>query len=744
MSLNPQLVLMPSLQQQLWSSLTNSPLAAGTVYFYEDSDKTTPKNVYELTGDNEGNYGYASLGAVLTLSGIGTFVDETGKNLIPYMYPYTGLPTDPVPSTIVDLYYIKVYDVNNVFQFDINAWPNLTQESGPINTASTTENILANPQFVEVSFPSSYTSANPLTVNASGTGVANQIAPDWWMVTNGTGSFQVYQNPLADTTTPGNAAYSLVIVTSTGFSGPMLLRQRLLTPRILAGSYVSGTFAVNSLDLTAHSLTMSYVPSVTGTPLTICSGTTLTTGWTTIANATAVLVTPANTGEIPTSYIDITISIPVGANLQITSIQLAGVASSAESVNYLQETTERQRDHLFHYYEDAVVMQPKPSLLTGWKFGLNPWQFNTKTFTNVAVNQYTADQTVIVQQKYVASGTQNNVAAGSTLSLNVGYPFQIKAVTTTSQFAMIQYIDASTTYPYWGLTLSSLVNALITTVNSTTCRIKMRLIWSTTAPATISQTEPIASWTAGSDPVFSSNWGSGTGGVIIPENDPVYTLAATFGSFTFEGMQLPTITASTMYLAIVLYTLDPLSITTTADIVSVSNISLVRNDFALDAQPQTADQVLKECQFYYEQSAPTLAAITGGTSYNALYLPMSCSTPHGSSNVYAWSTPFGIVYKNTKRKTPTVGIYSINGTANYVTSVVNYTTNVPAFIAVANDVVLATYWTASANVNSVIYSTTTNTALQSFSNGSASSGVGDFVSSGILFQYTLDARLGLV
>ena len=206
-------------------------------------------------------------------------------------------------------------------------------------------------------------------------------------------------------------------------------------------------------------------------------------------------------------------------------------------------------------------------------------------------------------------------------------------------------------------------------------------------------------------------------------------------------MQMPPITAGTMYLAIVLYTLDPLATATQADVVSVSDVSLVRNDFAIDAQPQTADQVLKECQYYYEQSATTLALITGGSAANALFKPMNSTVQPSSTNAFGYSTPFEVVYKNIKRKVPSFTFYNTTaGTSGAVDAYIFFINTGSTFASATSSVTVGSYWSSNTDK---ISSTFTPVAIQIITTASALNG-GLGSSAGIKFHYTCDARIGLV
>src|SRR6185503_15416768 len=179
MTFNNNAIIMPPLQQQLWDKTLNVPLSGGFVQFFRDSQRTTPKDVYQLTGTGPGSYTYTNLGSVLTLSGIGTYVDANGGNIAIYLWPFTGSPNDDPPSQIADNYYIEVYSSTNVFQFDIPNWPGVGGGSSSSDTADTTDNVLSNAQFVEINFPSDATRSSPWMLSLTGTQTATEIAPDW-------------------------------------------------------------------------------------------------------------------------------------------------------------------------------------------------------------------------------------------------------------------------------------------------------------------------------------------------------------------------------------------------------------------------------------------------------------------------------------------------------------------------------------------------------------------------------------
>ncbi len=341
--------ILPALQQTFWDKTLKVLLAGGFINFFEDENRTISKVVYTLTGTGPGNYSYVSLGSVLTLSGIGTLIDANDGAILVYLWPYLGTPNDAVASTTAQNYYITIYSSTGVFQEDYPNIPGVVSGGTPSGSAfDVTENIISNSQFVDISFPSYATSSNPIVFTTT-TNTATPIAPDWSVVTTGAGSFSVWQETITDDTAPGNPPTALGI-TSTGYTHPILLRQRLLTPRILAGQFVSGTFIAETTG-SSYTITMNYTPSITGTIQQICTGATFSSGFTLITGSPVFVVDPgAGTG-----YVDITIVIPQNITILISCVQICGT-SNGESVDYLQQTPEREVDHLFHYFLTLICV----------------------------------------------------------------------------------------------------------------------------------------------------------------------------------------------------------------------------------------------------------------------------------------------------------------------------------------------------------------------------------------------------
>ena len=113
MALDSRFVVTADLQGYFVHKDTGLPLAGGTVTFYEDENRTTLKDVYELTGTPP-NYTYTQLPNPLNLSSVGTYMDDSNNDVVPYYFPYDGTPTESTGT--VQLYYAVVRDANGVEQ----------------------------------------------------------------------------------------------------------------------------------------------------------------------------------------------------------------------------------------------------------------------------------------------------------------------------------------------------------------------------------------------------------------------------------------------------------------------------------------------------------------------------------------------------------------------------------------------------------------------------------------------------
>jgi hypothetical protein len=192
---------------------------------------------------------FINIGSEVELSSVGT-TQYLGTDTIIFLYPYASNDKD------VELYFIKVESSDSIEQFTRKFWPPGLAASSSSTTTQNGDNIVSNPQFADVLF----NSINGNTFLVTGT-QATVIAPDWEVLTTGTGTITVSQIAVTDTGVPGEPAFALQIGT-TGVTGSVYLSQTINnSPRILAGEFASGTIVAKPIGGGPYTLTMNYVPS---------------------------------------------------------------------------------------------------------------------------------------------------------------------------------------------------------------------------------------------------------------------------------------------------------------------------------------------------------------------------------------------------------------------------------------------------------------------------------------------------
>lgn len=550
-----------------------------------------------------------------------------------------------------------IYEINN---FVPNEETTISNNS---LTVLDNENQISNSNFSQINFVS------PLVITTAGTYL---IAPGWELVLTGAGSTTITQlifsgseNIITD------PAYALEI-SNNGWT-EAYIRQRFHNNGAIWANGAITMSLTASANTSAQTISLIYAPNAPGVPQEVATGL-IGTGNYVVLSGAINLPASGNSSVSTSAYIDMTIQLPPTGSVNITNFQVIGQTDpiidpatqmpyinipSALIPSYQQESQERLIDHLFHYYKNQLVIKPKKSLLTGWNFPLNPFQYVTTTVTtNTAITSYICDQTILRQE--LASQIQSGE---NTIDQRLN--LLIKAVTaaTNTRFALIQYIDSTTILPYWSYVLAAFARARIFTSHGTAVHLKCRLIYQAGLPPAISNIEPIASWAPASDPAFALGWTA-----ITPLNDPAYLLPNAYAIdevsgetaypyFSFDGFQMPNASNTSMTLGIVIYTMDNLNATSgTEDSIAFDKISLIPSYFGADAQSQTFDESLRDCQFYYEKSYD-ISDLPGTTTTNNTYFAEQLAGD--SSPIHFYSRSFNINYKAVKRsQTQTITFYS--------------------------------------------------------------------------------------
>lgn len=610
--------------------------------------------------------------------------------------------------------------------YEINDFVPGGEGGGGSTETGTEDNQISNPQFSLINFTS------PLSITASGT---YSVAPGWDLVLTGSGTATVSQLVFTGAQNLENSPvppYALRIVT-TGWTIAVLQQTFSGNGAIWSNEFVSMSILARTSNGVSNTVSLVYSPNSPGTPQTINSAV-LASGFQIIQGVIA-LPESTNTTLNNAAYVNMQIVLPPTAgSVDISNVQVMGQVEllAVDFAQTPEETIERQIDHLFHYYKNSIIIQPKNTILTGWNFGLNPFQF---TFSgaptiNTVNAQYVTDQTIFkAQSANTLSVSQNTTTYGS---INI----QAIMSTTQAQFAIIQYIDPSTMFGYWGTKVSSLIKAFIGSSGVQTAKMKMRLIYRSTLPASIGAVEPIVSYDANGDPVFAAGWTA-----IKPTNDPAYpvslsdSLRPSLGlPFSFNGFQLPSSSAAAQTLGIVFYITGVLD-SAIAQQFFVNEISLVPNDFAIDSSPETFDQSLRKCEFYYEKSYDNTTLSGTSTGISSLSRVQTASYSGGNGTLYA--APFEFEFRTVKRAAPTsMGIFapSNGGAGSIDTNLWVSGSATPS----QQTVLWATYWNNT-------FIGTKSTEFRSKSATAIIASVGSTIQpfATVDFHYVADARLGL-
>lgn len=727
MALNPQYIVAINLQEVLVDKDTGLPLSNGYIEFFQDTSRTTPKTVYQITGSPP-DYTYSALSNPITLSSIGVPVNADGDQVHIYYYPYDA-------DGEIQLYYIAVYNEDGVLQYTLEAWPNITAEDNPADQNNNVSNQISNAQFSQVNFV--VDQGLVISFDDALEAAVYQIAPDWEIIitSSGSGSLTIEQVALEgslsiETNPPYKLTFSPSGVTITN----LILRQVFNhNPDIWSatsdgGGYISGIMLIESLDGQAHTLEMQYVQSGgPSSPQTIVIGSTLTSGYQ-LLNETVLLNAGTNTDDADAGAIYIDIVLPNTGFYSITSIQVVGLNDDNAIVNFEQESINRQLDHLFHYYKSGLDFKPIKSYLCGWYFPLNPAQFNGSTVSASAeVSQYLWDQT-IGWQSVVSSLSASRYSAGGSATNSLQL-----SISNDCQIAIIQYLTVPQIIDLLSNDLSSNI-ILSNNQGSISGTISLFYTIDETVPNINTDGESlIATVNANGKPLtFNGTW------VEIDRSnygDAIFTTSSSVDlndlqSFGFNGWKLDsdfdinTIT----YFAIVVGFEELES----GNYIVVQSCSLVPGTVPTIPEKQTYDEVLSECRYYYEMTyipgtIPETASILG-----AKMTPAGIYNPSAVFQAYPYI--FSDYFIETKVTAPILTYYSVvTGSSNEITFYSN--TSSGSVDAIFSDIFIIN---GSITVQNANWGVTNNDSRISIS------GLGAEKSSCVMtYQRTADSRIGV-
>jgi hypothetical protein len=593
-ALNPLYVAAYDLEEYFVNKDTGQPLANGMIFFYQDSNRVTPKNIFTLV-DNPPNYNppnYVALPNPITLSAAGTIVDNNGNNVPIYYYPYDAAGN-------LQLYYIVVKDQFGVDQLSRHAWPNITPASNPANTNSYYSNELSNPQFSQMLF---FTN-NPLTItNSSGAGTFTyNLFPAWTLSVTftGNGSLTVRRNAVAGSSgLPGNPPFTVTITPGLNISAIQLIQTLSNNPDIFSPPVGGSNGWISASILLAPGssiINMQYSPNNIVAQTQIILFANNTSGVYKQIDQTTQLQPAINPNTGDNGFVNIIINIPIVSATTLGNVQIIGLESNITSVNFVQTPINRQIDQLFNYYNPLLQYKPIPSYLIGWDFYYNPAQFlgDNLAASGVGANtsRYVWDQTIVFQ-------SANN---GPAISRSPDGALRITA-TNATQFALVQYLTLSIARKILNDSISSMVTALTPQAGGLVSTISLWYTTDANLPSCSANNSIVATLDANGYPITrNGNW------VEVPRNGlgkATFTIGnsatTNFNDYGFNGWNSNGLIAGNfpIWFAIVVGT----GTLNAGQNVDFQSISLVPGDVPTIPAPQSKGMVLADCQTFYEMS----------------------------------------------------------------------------------------------------------------------------------------------
>lgn len=705
--------------------VTGLALSGGSVKFFSDVARSVPKNVFQQVQLPDKSYNFVNIGSVIPLNAAGAFSSPNdGTDIQVYAYPYDA-------SGEFELYYLEIYSAAPAtLQFTREAQPANAVNDSNVETFDNSDNQIENPQFVITLLPNSLT----YTYTVSGVGTVTPIAPDWSIVTNGSGMVTVTQQPLTDISMPTGAPFAINI-SSTGITSLKLRQTITQSPRILGQGFIYGTLVAKSFTASAIQLSMDYVASNAYTVNLVNQSTTADGNYTTLTNGAPVAVSTTN-ADSPNApgYVNIDITIPVLTSVGITSVMVVSTQDANSTSEFIQESTPRQIDHLFHYYKPQLAYKPIPSHLVGWDFPLNPAQFCTGANRAVAAtaigankSKYVWDQTLIFQSADsgidVTSGTANEL---------------LLTAAATTQMAIIQYLDATQARKILNAPICVNVSARASVATLATASLYYTTDVSLPNPTTGTNNSIVLTLDANGKPAtFNGNW------TEVPRTlgNAQFTIGTSsttnFNDYPLQGWDMAGIAAcnTATFFAIVNGTASVAS----TEKIGFNSVSLQSGNIPTRPAPQTPDEVLRESQYYYETTFLSGAVIATAVTAGQITAPMQGG--FGTANsAHVFANTFSVNWNVPKRIAPILNFYSgASSTQNNINAYGIGTSGTSN-----SERGIGTFWGAAIINTKTAYLQSLGQTPGAIVSGVVNTGNAENVSGWINYHYISDARLGIV
>lgn len=726
MALNERYIVASDLEQYFVDKDTGLPLAAGTLTFYKDNARNVQKDVFQLSGFPP-NYTYTSMGSRITLSGVGTVQNSAGDNEVIYYYPFDQ-------DGNLELYYVVCESAGSIQQFTREAWPNITAGNDPTKNQNSINNQISNPTFTNIFLNEGI----PTTFNV--TSAINQVfplAPNWDLVVSGTGSVVVERISVAGLEdVPTSPPYVVDLQISFGIT-QCLVRQRfninsgLWSSTSIQPVFLSGSIVARSESVSPVGIQMFYEESTGAGPILILDASFESTYEFISGSTTDAIPQSSNTDSGTNGYVDVYLSFTAGSHLRFSAVQVLPTENSeVPIISYDRNSSNREEALQGDYYLPRAIKKNMDSLLTGWDFQKNPFQFGTSGNVNTAA-AYICDQTI------AARGIAGNVTFAKD-----GMTGGLKFVTTATNdaFYVLQYLDGSQAKAILGNKLS--VNIFGYQGSAGTTSLVRTYLFR--APSTaVFPTLPTTIGTIASSGVFTltaANW------TQIPRSGldtPQSNLGRVFldsdindiVDIGFVGWELTDVAqiADTDKFAIVT-TFQYFDANTA---ITMNSISCCPGDLPSRPSEKTFDQTLLECEFYFEKSYNNnIITSTINSSAGSQTAPQLVAASAGNSVLKG--SQFGIIYNTIKRDpnlhSSNIFIFSpISGLSATVRGFI-YSGGAPI---AEGDIGLVNYDLIQSGQKSLQYKVNNTSDLLTGAGSPTSSSFAY-----IAYQYAIDVRLG--
>lgn len=702
------------------------PLAGGTIEFWRDSARSVPKLVYQLSGSPP-NYTYTALPNPIDLSSVGTVQNDLGDNILIYYFPYDEKGN-------LDLYYIVVRDSNGVEQLSREAWPNITAAEDPTADDFPIQNQVSNSQFTQVFINEDQSTV--YTVND----IFNQrfiFAPNWTFVVSGTGTVTVERIAIAGNDKVATSPpYVLDVTVSGGITDCKLMQRFNVNSGLWASTedesiFLSGTLIARNESAGTTGIQMFYVESGGTAPILIVDASFDNSRYQLLTGVTqSIIPSSTNTESGYEGYVEIYLSFLPSSHVRISSIQVVPTSNEAggDFLRYELNSSNRAQAWMGDYYIPRLNSRPSASLLTAWNFTLNPFQFGLSGSIGTTAD-YICDQTIALR------GESGDV----TFSKDTG-TLGLKLTTSGNNdaFYLMQYLSGANAKKILDTPLSVNVFAYSPSESD---NVTMR-IYLFRAPASASiPILPTSIGTVNSSGIFTlteSGWteiqrsGLDTAKALLPAiyNFDVHAAEIDKGFTGWQVIDGSEISDTDKFAIVVTFAyIDALTQ------ITINSISLTPSTIPARPAPQSSDEVLRKCQYYYEKSCNLSQQPEEGVLNGAKFAHMRVFV-NGFISTSVHPQFISVIYNTRKRTTVVPTMYSVDGTPGNVFAILyNGSTTV-----LSGNVIIEN-WTVADQGEGGVNFEPVDRADQIL--------VDDLVNlqnpeSIVLFQYVADARLGIV